>query len=343
MIRFLFWRLLRIFAILLGTTLIAFLLMHAIPGNPWSNYSTQQRILPNFSSDKSLERELTRRFGLGLPLWRQYIRYMFGDFDQNGLFFCGVVCGNLGPSIQQRGRTVQDILFKSPNEMSFWKSQFGYSTRLVLLGLFIAVGCGVFLGALSARKPRSHLSRAISLGLATLMSIPSFVLGLLAIIVLASGLKVITVIPDWNNWTHWMIPAIVLAVAPLASMARVTHVSLTNILKEDYVRTAYAKGLTEQRVFIVHAFRTALIPILAFVGSMVMDLFAGLFIIENLYAFPGFGRQYWVSVLQLDYPVVIGLTLVLAAVMAVIQLFIDAMSAILDPRLRSSSAEGMQW
>jgi oligopeptide transport system permease protein len=314
--------------------------MHAIPGNPWSNYSTQQKMLPNFSFDKAFEREITRRFGLDLPLWRQYIRYIIGDFDQKGGFFCGAVCGNLGPSIQQRGRTVQDILFKPPKEMSFWRSQFGYSVRLVLLGLVIAAVFGVFLGALSARKPRSHLSRAISFGLAALMSIPNFVLGLLAIIVLASWLKVIKVLPDWNNWTHWIIPAMVLAVAPMASMARITHVSMVNILKEDYVRTAHAKGLSERRVFFVHAFRTALIPILAFLGPIVMDLFAGLFIVENLYAFPGFGRQYWISVLQFDYPVVIGLTLVLAVVIAVINLVIDALGAVLDPRVRASSLGG---
>jgi ABC-type dipeptide/oligopeptide/nickel transport system permease component len=343
MFQFLFWRALRILAILLAATLIPFLLMHAIPGNPWSSYSTQQRMLPNFSSDKALEREITHRFGLDLPLWRQYTRYIIGDFDQNGGFFCGAVCGNLGPSIQQHGRAVQDILFKPPKGMSFWRSQFGYSIRLVLCGLVIAVVFGISLGTLSARKPRSNLSRAISFGLAALMSIPNFVLGLLAIIVFASWLKVIKVLPDWNNWAHWIIPAIVLAVVPMSSMARVTHVSLVNILKEDYVRTAHAKGLTERRVFIVHAFRTALIPILAFLGSMVMELFAGLFIVENLYAFPGFGRQYWVSVLQLDYPVVIGLTLVLAAVLAVTNLAIDTISAILDPRVRSSSLGGKQW
>ncbi len=343
MLHFIFWRLLRIFAILLGATLTVFLLMHVIPGNPWSSYSTQQRMLPNFSFDKATERELTRRFGLDLPLWRQYVRYMIGDLDQNGVFSCGAICGNLGPSLQQRGRTVQDILFRPPKGMSFWRSQFGFSIRLVLIGLFIAVIFGIILGAWMARKPRSRLSRAISFGLAALISIPNFVLGLLAIIVLASWLKLIRVLPDWNNWIDWIIPAIVLAVAPMVSMARVTHVSLVNILKEDYVRTAHAKGLTERRVFLVHAFRTALIPILAFLGSMIMELFAGLFIIENMYAFPGFGRQYWVSVLQLDYPVVIGLTLVLAVFIALINLVIDAFSAILDPRLRSSAPGGKQW
>jgi oligopeptide transport system permease protein len=342
MFRFIFLRILRIFAILLGATLIAFLLMHAIPGNPWSNYSEQQRVLFNLSSSNAFEREITRRFGLDLPIWRQYVRYMVGDFDRDGAFFCGAICGNLGPSIQQRGRTVKDILFQPQQGKSFWKSQFGYSVRLVLFGLTIAVGFGVFLGTLSARKPRSSLNRLISFGLAALMSIPNFVLGLLATIVLASWLKLIKVLPDWNNWTHWIVPALVLAVAPMASLARVTHISLANILKEDFVRTARAKGLAERRVFFRHAFRTALIPILTFTGHILMELFAGLFIIENLYGFPGFGRQYWISVLQLDYPVVIGLTFVLSTVMAVINLVTDVAGILLDPRVRPGPLKGEQ-
>lgn len=343
MLHFFLLRMIKTIVTILGATLIAFLLMHAVPGNPWSNYSSQQRMLPNLGGSNTMERVLTHRFGLDQPLWRQYLRYIFGDFDANGDFFCGAICGNLGPSIQQRGRTVQDILFQPPKGMNFWKSQFGYSIRLVFYGLMIAVVFGVILGLLSARKSRSRLTRLISYSLAVLTSIPNFVLGLLAIIVLASWLKIIRVLPDWNNWTNWIVPALVLSVAPLASMARVTHISLVNILNEDYIRTARAKGLSNMRVFIVHAFRTALVPIVTFLGPIIMELFAGLFIVENLYGFPGFGRQYWLSVLQLDYPVVISLTLLLAVVVAVINLVIDLLTAGLDPRVRSSSQKGETW
>jgi oligopeptide transport system permease protein len=135
----------------------------------------------------------------------------------------------------------------------------------------------------------------------------------------------------------------VLAAAPMASMARVTHVSMVNILHEEYIRTARAKGLAEHRVFIVHALRAALVPIVAFLGPVITELFAGLFIVENLYGFPGFGRQFWFSVLQLDYPVVIGLTFFMAAIVSIIHLSIDLLSAILDPRLRSGVLRGRPW
>ena len=340
MLRFLLMKFLRVITVLVGVTLITFLLMHAIPGNPWSNYSSSPRMMLGLSIDKPVQRELDRRFGLNLPLWRQFTRYIIGDFDQDGSFFCGVVCGNLGPSIQQRGRTVRDILFGPPEGMTFWESRFGYSIRLVLLGSLIAVGLGIPLGIWSATKPKSASSRTISVGLAALISIPNFVLGLLAIIVLASWLKIMNVLPDWDYPSHWIIPAVVLAVMPMASIARVTRASLMNILNEDYIRTARGKGLTETRVMLVPMLRNALVPILTFLGPTCMEMFAGLLIVENLYAFPGFGREYWEAVLKLDYPMIMGLTLIYATGIVLVNVLIEVVCEMLDPRIRSIKYQG---
>lgn len=340
MLRFLLMKFLRVITVLVGVTLITFLLMHAIPGNPWSNYSSSPRMMLGLSIDKPVQRELDRRFGLNLPLWRQFTRYIIGDFDQDGSFFCGVVCGNLGPSIQQRGRTVRDILFGPPEGMTFWESRFGYSIRLVVLGSLIAVGLGIPLGIWSATKPNSAASRTISVGLAALIAIPNFVLGLLAIIVLASWLKIMNVLPDWDYPSHWIIPAVVLAAMPMASIARVTRASLINILNEDYIRTARGKGLTETRVMLVHMMRNALAPILTFLGPTCMEMFTGLLIVENLYAFPGFGREYWEAVLKLDYPMIIGLTLIYATGIVLVNVLIEVLCDILDPRIRAIKHQG---
>ena len=151
--------------------------MHAIPGNPWSNYSNSPRALLGLNMDKSLQDQLNQHFGLDLPLWRQYTRYIIGDLDKDGNFFCGAICGNLGPSIQQRGRSVWHILFVPPEGKTFRDSRFGYSIRLVLFGSLIAVGFGVLLGILSVTKAKGTRS-SISVGLAALISIPNFVLGL---------------------------------------------------------------------------------------------------------------------------------------------------------------------
>jgi oligopeptide transport system permease protein len=290
--------------------------------------------------DKFQERELNRRFGLDLPMWRQYTRYIIGDFDENGRFFCGVVCGNLGPSIQRRGRSVMNVLFSPPTGRTFWESQFGYSIRLVLLGSLIAVGLGVPLGFQIAMKPKSLSSRAVSFSLAGLIAIPNFVLGLLAVIILAIWLKLMKVLPDWNSPIYWIVAASVLAAMPMASIARVTRASLTNTMSENYVRTARAKGLTHMRVMLVHVLRNAAVPILSYLGPTLMEMFTGLFIVESLYSFPGFGRQYWESVLLLDYPFILGLTLFYAAGIMVVNLLIEIFCEFLDPRIRSAKFQG---
>ena len=340
MLRFLLTKSLRVIAILVGVTLITFLLMHAVPGSPWSNYASSQRMLQNLGTDESVVRTMNRHFGLDLPLWRQYTRYLIGDVEDDGTIFCGVICGNLGPSIQQRGRSVQDILFGAPEGKTFWESRFGYSIRLVLLGSVIAAGMGILLGIWSARRPYAASSRALSVGLAALVSIPNFVLGLLAIIVLASWLKLINVLPDWDIPSHWIVPALVLAVLPMASIARVTRTSLINILGADYIRTAHAKGLTENRVMVVHVMRNALVPIITFVGPTLMEMFAGLLIVESLYAFPGIGRGFWQAVMALDYPMIMGLTLIYATGIVLVNMVTEIICQILDPRLRSIKQGG---
>jgi oligopeptide transport system permease protein len=340
MFRFLLGKFLRVITVLVGVTLITFLLMHAIPGTPWSNYSSSRHMLPGLGIDKSVEDELSSRFGLDLPLWRQFTRYIIGDFDEDGSFFCGAVCGNLGPSIRQRGRSVQSVLFDPPEGKTFRESRFGFSIRLVLLGSLIAVGAGIPLGIVITTKPKSALSRTISVGLAALISIPNFVLGLLAIIVLASWLKIIKVLPDWDQPGNWIIPAVVLAVMPMASLARVTHASITNVLNEDYVRTAHGKGLSHPRVMLVHVLRNALVPILTFLGPAMMEMFTGLLIVENLYSFPGFGREYWAAVLQLDYPMILGLTLIYAIGIVLVNVLVEILCENLDTRIRSIQPHG---
>jgi oligopeptide transport system permease protein len=340
MLRFLFRKIVRVITILVGATLVVFLLMHAIPGNPWSNYSTNARMMIGLKVDNAFQEVISNHFGLNLPLWRQFTRYMIGDFETDGHFVCGAVCGNLGPSIQQRGRSVREVIFEAPRGMTSWNSPFGYSIRLVAFGALIAVGLGIPLGILSARRPKSALSRSISVGLAALVSIPNFVLGLLAIILLASWLKIMNVLPDWNDPGAWIIPAIILAIMPMASISRVTHTSLVNIFNEDYVRTARAKGLTPRRVILKHVFRNAMVPIITFLGPTLMELFTGLFIVESLYSFPGIGRGYWNAVINLDYSMILGLTLLYATGMTLVNIIIGVLSAILDPRLRSFQQRG---
>lgn len=326
-------------ALLIGAALLMFLLVHIIPGSPWSNYATAPRMTPSAGLDPAGQRELNRRFGLDLPIWRQFLRYVFGDFEPDGGFTCGALCGNFGPSLRQRGRSVLDVLFEPPEDQPVWESRVGYSLRLVLLGAGLVVGLGLPLGLLSAQRARTPLGRLITTGLAALIAVPNFVLGLLVIIVFASWLRVMKVLPDWDQPGSWLVPALVLAVMPLASLARVTRAAVLHIQTEDYVRTARAKGLTRNRALIAHVLPNALLSILTFLGPALVELFTGLLVVENQFGFPGFGREYWGAVLALDYPMILAVTLLYAAGMVLTNGLIESLSALLDPRGRAGQAQ----
>jgi oligopeptide transport system permease protein len=343
MIQMIVMKLFRVIMIVLGVLIVTFILIYTIPGNPLSNFSTAQRRLTNYSIDQTTMRNFNQRFGLDQPSWRQFTRYLIGDYyGEDGAFICGVICGNLGPSVSQGGRSVEDILFTPPPGKSFWFSQFGYSIRLVFLGSLLAVGLGVPLGILGAKRHATTSGRIMDVILAALVSIPNFVLGLLAMIILASWLHLINVLPNWDDFGQWIVPAFVLSLMPISNIARVLQVAIVNIQNEDYVRTARAKGLVERRVTIDHILRNAYAPFITYLGPTLVELFAGLFIVESLYSFPGFGRQYWMAVLKLDYPLILGLTLIYTLIIAIVNILVEITNGIIDPRLMEAKEQDIQ-
>lgn len=341
MLRFLVQRIVWVVMVLVGVSLLTFLLIHTISGDPWDNYSTNLRASQRVSVNSATQQALERRFGLNLPLWRQYTRYLIGDInDETGGFFCGAICGNLGPSIRQGGSAVQEILFKPPENLSFWQSRFGYSSRLTLLGFALATLLGIPLGIASAMRANSAFDRGVALGLNLLVSIPNFVLGLLAIVLLASWLKLMKVLPNWNDPRDWIVPILTLAAIPMANLARVARTAILDAMQGDYVRTARAKGLSRRQTMFSHVLRNALIPMVTFLGTTLVEIFAGSVILENLFSFPGFGREYWLAILALDYPMILGLTLLYATGMVLVNLLIETLYGFIDPRLRSGPEKG---
>jgi oligopeptide transport system permease protein len=205
----------------------------------------------------------------------------------------------------------------------------------VLLATLFAVGVGIPLGIFTATNPTSRSRRAVSLALAAVVSIPNFVLGLLAIVILASELKLMNVLPNWDEPAAWIAPAIVLALMPMAGIARITRASLLRTLAEDYVRTAHAKGLSPRRIMLVHVMRSALTPIITYMGPALLEMITGLLVIESLYGFPGIGREFWQAVLALDYPMILGLTVIYAALIMLVTMVIEIICEAIDPRLRA--------
>jgi len=330
-------RLAWVLLVIFGVSIITFLLMHSLPGNPWQA-STEKRALFNIQLDPQAMRNLDRQFGLDQPLWKQYTAYMFGSFDQNGAFACGAICGNLGPSLRLRGGKVTTALFSVPEGMSFWQSRFGYTARLALLAFILTSLVGLPLGIFLAIRPAAGAERAISAFLTLLLATPNFVLGILLIIIFASWLKLVKVVPDWNDFRTWLMPVVVLAAVPTATLTRLTQAAMRAAMQGDYVRTARAKGLRRPRVIWIHILPNALVPIITALAPVLVELVAGSFIVEALFGFPGLGREYWQAITDLDYPVIMGLTLLYSLGIVLINLLVESLYGLFDPRLRGTEA-----
>lgn len=325
LVRRLFWMIPVLFTI----TLVTFLLMHAAPGGPWDRDPGRRQV------DPATEAKLNEQFGLDKPMWRQFVAYTMGDFNDEGQFICGAICGNLGPSYRQRGRTVQEILFKAPEGKPFWHSAFGYSIRLGLLALSLAVFVGIPAGILSALRQNSWVDYTSAFIATVGISIPNFVIGIYLIIIFAVTLQLIPVIPrNWSDPRSWGIPALVLGFGTMAFTARLMRGSMVEVMRQDYIRTARAKGLREQVIIRRHMIKNALIPVVTILGPALAALVTGSFIIETMFGFPGIGREYVQAISNRDYSMILGTTLIYGVLIALANLSVDIIYSILDPRIR---------
>jgi oligopeptide transport system permease protein len=317
MAAYVFRRILWLGPTLLFISLITFALMHAIDGGP-------------FDPDKigvPPERieALNRKYGLDEPVWRQYV-----DFLANA------VQGDLGISFQRQDKDVTAIIV----------SKFRVTAVLGGLTIGLASVAGVGLGVLAALH-RNRLPDYAGVFFASVgAAVPAFVLGILLIYVFAVGLHWLPtggwdlqggMVPGWlPSWRQAILPVITLAALPTAYLARVTRASVLDVLGQDYLRTARAKGLSERAVFYRHAFRNAVIPILTVVGPLSAALLTGSFIVEELFSLPGTGRLFVQSVGDRDYGLIMGATIFYGLVIAVANLVVDVAYAAVDPRIRYS-------
>jgi len=329
MTAYLIRRLIWLIPVLFTVSLVTFILMHNAPGGPWDRDISTRQV------DATTQRRLNEYYGLDKPLWRQYVAYVIGDFANDGSFECGLICGDMGPSYRTRGRDVQDILFEPPEDKPVWYSRFGYSARLGVIALSMAVFIGIPIGVIAALKQNTIIDY-ISLFTATAgISVPSFVMGIFLIIIFASGLHWISVVPkSWDTIQPWVLPAVVLGFNTMAYTARLTRSSMLEVLRQDYVRTARAKGLTEQVVVARHMIKNALIPVVTILGPALAALVTGSFIIETMFGFPGMGRAYVQAISQRDYSMILGTTIMYALLVAIANLSVDFVYVLIDPRIR---------
>jgi len=299
--------------LLFFVSVLTFLLIHSAPGGP--------ALLANPELSREQIQQMTEQLGLDDPLPVQYLRWL-GN----------VVQGDFGSSYNTVQPVTRLIAERLPNTI-----------MLTGLALVISILVAVPLGVLSALKRNSALDRIIA-GFSFIgVSIPVFWLGIMLIIVFAVQLKVL---PAGGMYTlgaefslldrleHLLLPTLVLVVANLAELTRYTRSGMINVLTEDYIRTARAKGLPNRLVLIRHALRNALIPVITIIGVLLPRAVSGAAITETVFSWPGMGRLAVEAAMTRDYPVVLGATLTVALVVVLSSLVTDLLYAYIDPRIR---------
>ena len=261
-----------------------------------------------------LER-LNAAYGLDDPLWKQYVDYLWNALH-----------GDFGPSFAQRSRSVADIIGQT----------FPVSLALGLVAMAIAMVIGLTLGTLGALRHNGAIDYVTSFVAIIGISTPSYVIVSLLVLVLSSELHLLPT-GGWDGIfsTKIIIPAIALSLYPAAVLARYTRSSMLDVLSADYVRTARAKGLNEKWVVVRHAIRNALIPVLTVSGVILADVITGSFFVESVYSVPGLGRYFVSSISERDYPVILGTVLLFGFVISIMNLIVDLLYPLLDPRIGS--------
>jgi len=311
MIGFVLRRVLWTVPVLLLVILITFALMRQIEGNP---FRTSDRAIP-----ASIQQNLERKYGLDRPWYIQYAK-----------FVQGVATFDLGPSLVLRNRDVNDIV----------REHLPKSLELGGLAMLFALALGIPLGVLSALRANSSIDYAAMFVANVGFAIPSFLVSTLLIYLFALTWGDLFGLPTsgWSGWRSKILPTIALGLGPMAYFARLTRGTMLETLRQDYIRTAKAKGLRWRRIVVVHALRNSLIPVATAAGPILGFLITGSFIVEQIFAIPGIGRYYVTAVTARDYSVVMGLTVLLAVIVVVANLVVDVLYGILDPRTRDARA-----
>jgi oligopeptide transport system permease protein len=305
MLRFISRRLLVAIPTLLLVITLAFFMMRAAPGGP---FDRDRRLSPE------IERNVAARYGMDRPLPQQYLAYL-----------AGVARGDLGPSLKYKDKSVLQIL----------RENAPVSLELGGLAILLASVTGVSLGVLAAARRNGGLDHAV-MALAVLgVCIPTFVTAPLLVLVFASKLGWLPS-GGWNDgaWANLVLPVVVLALPQIAVISRLTRAGMVEVLRSNYIRTARAKGLPERRVLTRHAMRAAVLPLVSYLGPACAGLLTGSLIVERIFNLPGLGKFFVVSALQRDYTVVMGMVIIYAALILVLNLVADLIYAALDPRVR---------
>lgn len=290
-------------ATILVITTLTFVLMKVIPGSPFN----EER-----GTNEAVQKNLEAYYHLDDPLIFQYIFYLKS-----------IITFDFGPSIKKTSDSVNDMLERG----------FPVSFELGMTAIVIAVISGLVLGVIAALRRNGFLDYA-AMSLAVLgISIPNFILATLLIQQFAVNLKLFPA-ATWTSPIHMVLPTAALAVGPMAIIARLTRSSMVEVLTQDYIRTAKAKGLSPFKIIVKHALRNALMPVITVLGTLVASILTGSFVIEKIFAIPGMGKYFVESINQRDYPVIMGTTVFYSVILIIMLFLVDLAYGLLDPRIK---------
>ena len=291
---------------------ITFLLMNAIPGSP-------------FLTEKSTPEMIARanaKYGLDKPLYVQLWNYIKSYLR-----------GDLGTSLKmQEGTSVSTIIFH--------QGKFELSLKLGLYALLLAVVLGIPLGCIAAYNRGTWIDGFLRVITTVGVAVPTFVLATMLLVTFAVKLQVLpTLSSSLTNWKSYVMPVISLSFYYMCYVAKLTRTSMLDAINQDYIRTARAKGVKTRVLILKHALRNSLIPVITYLGPVMAGIITGSFVVESTFSIPGLGKYFVQSVLNRDYPVIMATTVVLSALVIIMNLVVDIAYKIVDPRITLSAKE----
>ncbi len=281
---------------------ITFFVMHAVPGGPF---------LGEKAISEATKAALEAKYGLDKPLFQQYTTYLkdvVTKFD-------------FGPSIKQRGREVLDIILDGMRT----------SAKLGLTAACIALISGTVLGSVAALRRNKFIDRVIMVLTTAFVSMPSFIMGTFMLLLFTVQFHVFPA--NGAEAGGLILPTIALSLSPMANITRLTRSSMLDVLGQDYIRTAKAKGVSGTKIIFGHALKNALIPVVTYFGPMLAYIVTGSLVVEQIFAVPGIGRSFVSSIINRDYTLIMGTTIVLAILIVLMNLISDILYKVIDPRI----------
>ena len=307
MLRYVAGRFAQALLILLGISLVTYVLLYLVPADP------VRQIAGRSATPETVE-SIRRQLGLDLPLWQQYLRYL-GNLLQ----------GDLGRSYIQKTEVAELIASRLP------------ATLLLLAGtITVELLIGITAGIVAAAKRGTAVDRAIMVGAFAAVSAPQFVVGILLLYVFAVQLGWFP-IGGYGTFAHLVLPSLTLGILGGGWYARMMRSSMIDVLRQDYITTARAKGAGRARVLLVHGLRNGILPVIAMIGLDIGIFMSGAVVVESVFGWPGIGQLAWQAIQRVDIPIIIGVTLVAAVAIIVGNLLADLVAPFIDPRIRLKS------